>query len=308
MDVLDVQELKKIYYGEYQLNGISFSLGEGTAMAVLGGQCAGKTPLLEVLAGRKRADSGVILYKGKDIHSLKADDWKGIAFVPDDYIYYEKKTVKRLLERTVRWNGVGAAEDAKELCDMFHIDIEAELLTLSDRDRKCVAVMNGLIVRPDLLILDEMYHGLDEKTYLNLLDIIDAMRRRGMAVIYACEEYEQISGYCDQYLLMQEGDCVVAGRVGRNDKPFKMVVVMMRDFLQKSGEAVRERCQEFIMACRRLENAGDVRILKNRVCFPYHGDMAELTRLMYEFQCEDYLIEQMSLEEAVLHNYKRWSE
>ncbi len=308
MNVLEVRELKKIYYGEYELDGISFSLEKGSALAVLGGRCAGKTPLLETITGRKRADSGTILYRGDDICSLEPEKWKEIVFIPDDIIYYERKTVKRLLERTMRWYGTGSEEDAQELCEMFQIDRNAELLALSDRDKKCVAVMNGLVVRPRLLLLDEMYHGLDEKTYLELLTVIDAMRRRGMTVVYACEEYEQISGYCDEYLLLQEGDCVASGHVGRDDVPVRMVSVMMQDWLRRGGADVANLFRKFIVACRKLENIDDIRILKSKVCFLYRGDMSELSRLLYAFRCKDYLIEELSLEEAVLHNYERWSE
>lgn len=308
MNVLEVQELKKIYYGEYQLDGISFSLRKGSALAVLGGKCAGKTPLLEIITGRKWADSGVVLYEGNDICTLEPEKWKEIAFVPDDIIYYERKTVKRLLERTMRWYGTGTEEDAEEICEMFHVDIDAELLSLSDRDRKCVAIMNGMVVRPRLLILDEMYHGLDEKTYLELLALIDAMRRRGMTVIYACEEYDQISGFCDEYLLLQEGDCVAAGRVGNAGLPVRMVSVMMQDWLRQGGTDVANHIRKFIAVCHKSENIDDIRILKSKVCFLYRGDMLELSRLLYTFRCKDYLIEELSLEEAVLHKYERWSE
>lgn len=308
MNVLEVQELKKIYYGEYQLDGISFSLAKGSALAVLGGKCAGKTPLLEVIAGRRRADSGVAFYEGNDICALGTEKWKEIAFVPDDYIYYEGKTVRRLLERTMRWYGTGTMEDAEEVCEMFDIDINAKLLALSDRDRKCVAIINGVVVRPRLLILDEMYHGLDEKTYLELLALIEMMRRRGMTVIYACEEYEQISGYCNQYLLLEEGDCVASGRVRDVKLPVRMVSVMMQDWLRRGGKDVAKLLQKFIAVCRKAENIDDIRILKDKVCFLYRGDMLKLTYLLYAFRCRDYLVEELSFEEAVLHNYERWSE
>ncbi|MDE6016414.1 MAG: ATP-binding cassette domain-containing protein [Acetatifactor sp.] len=308
MNVLEVQELTKIYYGEYQLNGISFSLGKGSALAVLGGKCAGKTPLLETITGRKRADSGAVLYKGNDIYTLGPENWKEIAFVPDDIIYYERKTVKRLLERTMRWHGTGTMEDAEEVCEMFHIDMDAELLALSDRDRKCVAIINGMVVRPQLLILDEMYHGLDEKTYLELLDLIDAMRRRGMTVIYACEEYEQISDYCDEYLLLQEGDCVASGHVKDVKQPGRMVSVMTEDWLRRGGKEATKLFLQFIAVCRKSEKIDDIRVLKSRVCFLYRGDMLELSRLLYAFHCKDYLVEELSWEEAVLHKYERWSE
>ncbi len=313
--LLEISNIKKVYCGDYQLNNISIRLEAGSALALLGKQFAGKTQLLELISGRSRADEGFIRLKGVALDRLTAAGWKAVSYVPDDILYYEDRTVKRLLERTIHWHAQSAAQrsswmdEALGLCGQFGIDIHAKLLSLSVMENKCVALINALSMHPELLLVDELYHGLDETTYLKLLDIIDAYCRKGMAVIYACDEYDKISGYCDSTVLLSEGDCIFAGAAARDGLPAQMVSIYLDELLDQDIHEFNSDNEVFgfVRECRDIALEGKVRYFNKKVCFPYKGDMTELSYFLYEHRCRNYQVEELTFEEEVLRNYERWS-
>lgn len=303
MNILEVKELKKIYYGEYQLDNISFQLNAGEALAVLGAECAGKTPLLECITGRKWADSGNVFFMEKDTAAMTSKDWKDVVFLPADIIYYEHRTVQRLFQRTISFYGSGGMDRALEYCEKYEIPVKTELLSLTPQQNRCVSIINALLTEPKLLVIDEPYYCLTEPVYLKLLEDIDLLRQRGTAVLYACEEYEQISGYCDFYMLLREGDCTAYGKISKEDVPTHMVSVMTGGVILPEPEKSR-----LFDACRGISWQHEVQVFGDKICFPYKGDMTELSRMLCEFRCRQYQVEQMTLEEEVLHSYERWSE
>ncbi|MCM1467148.1 MAG: ATP-binding cassette domain-containing protein [Alistipes sp.] len=310
MEVLAVESVKKTYgQGRLQLNNISMKVEQGDFVALIGPAQAGKTPLLQVITGRKNADDGKITFLGQNIRSMTEEEWKYVAWIPDDLLYYEKRSVRRIFERTISWTGMGNMQYAKELCQKFSIDMEQNVLELSKMQNRCVSFINAVLTRPRLICIDELYHEIDIETYLNMLEILMEMRQKGATVIASFDEYKKINGCCNKFMVLNEGTCKAKGEIAPDYIPPKMVSMNLKScFKETVGEDEWEEYVElFLHDCRELAG-GELNTLGDNLFFPYNGDLTALSHLLYKFGCEDYLVEQMTMEEDHLKNYERWQE
>lgn len=308
MEILAIESIKKAYgAGQFQLDNINMRVQQGDFVALLGPEGAGKTPLLQIITGRNKADSGKVSFDGQNIRKLRADTWRYITWIPDDILYYEIRTIRRIFERTISWTGLGTLRHAQQLCQMFSVDMNQEVLDISREQNRCVSFINAVFTNPRLICIDELYHGLSEETYLKMLNVLAELCRRGATVIASFDEYEKISGYCNRYMILNKGHCVAEGAIEADYVPPKMVSMDLKScFKETVSEAEKEEyIGLFVDECCRL--AGEnVATRENRLFFPYKGDLTALSHLLYKYGCEDYLVEQMTMEEDYLRNYERW--
>lgn len=309
MELLSLKNVSKIYGNrQFRLENISLSVNEGDFCAIIGNRYAGKTPLMQILSGSKFQDSGSVSIFERESRQLDEAALKRISYIPDDIIYYEHRTVRRLFERTASWKGSGSLKRAEELCDIFGIDMNRQILKLTKLQNKCVSFINAVFTDPGLLLVDELYHGLDEETYLKMLDILGRLRDDGAAVVFTCDEYDKISGYCNMYMLLNEGDCIACGQVAYDYVPPQLVYFdFERCFKNTVKDYEREEYEQlFLKECNSLENA-DITLQGRKLYIIYSGDLTSLSYLLYKYGCEAYVVDQMTFEESVNKDFSRWN-
>lgn len=308
MEVITIESVKKAYgAGKFRLDNINMKVGQGDFAAIIGPQGAGKTSLLHIITGRETADGGKLLFYGQNIKKLQEDAWRYITWIPDGILQYKNRSVKRIFERTISWTGMGTIQKAQELCQRFSIDIESRVSELSQEQKKCVLFINAVFTEPRLVCIDELYHETDERTYLMMLEILTGLCRKGAAVIASFNEYKKVGGYCDYFMLLDKGNCAAQGNIATDYMPPKRISMNLKTCFK---DTVNEREWEeyirlFLHDCREL--AGDRLVTReNYLFFSYNGDLTALSRLLYQYGCEDYLVEQMTMEEDFTKSYERW--
>lgn len=310
MEVITIESVKKVNgSGQSKLNNINMKVGQGDFVGIIGPNRAGKTSLLHVITGRRTTDSVKVSFFGQNIRKLQEDAWRYTAWIPDEILQYRNRTVRRIFERTISWTGMGTMQRAQELCQEFLIDIDSRLTELSQKQNKCVSFINAVFTNPRLVCVDELYHETDEETYAMMLEILSGLCRKGASVIASFDEYKKTHGYCNRFLLLNEGNCMAQGNISTDYVPPKMVSMNLKSCFKDTvneGEW-EEYIQLFLHDCREL--AGDeVVTCGNGLFFSYNGDLTALSHLLYKYGCEDYLVEQMTMEEDFLKNYERWQE
>ena len=310
MEVLTIKSVKKVYgAGQLKLNNISLKAEQGDFTAIIGENQAGKTSLLHIITGRQTADSGKVSFYGQNIRKLQDDAWRYTAWIPDDILLYPNRTVRRIFERTISWTGMGTIQKAQELCQEFSIDIESKVAELSQKQNKCVSFINAVFTNPRLICIDELYHETDKETYTMMMEILSGLCRKGAAVIASFDEYKKAAGYCNRFLLLNKGNCKAKGTISKDYSPPKMVSMNLKSCFKDtvSESEWEEYIRLFLHDCREL--AGDEVVTRgNSLFFSYDGDLTALSHLLFKYGCEDYQVEQMTMEENFLKNYERWQE
>jgi ABC-type branched-subunit amino acid transport system ATPase component len=165
MSILTLDSVTAGYGAQDVLFGVSFHIEHGEIVALIGPNGAGKSTLLKVLAGIIKPKSGDVVFKGASLigSSPQSITGKGMSWVPQEDNIFSSMTVQENLEMGAYLLGWDVRERMDEVCEIFPQlrDRMGQLAgSLSGGQRQMLAVARGLMIHPDLLLLDEPTAGL----------------------------------------------------------------------------------------------------------------------------------------------------
>ncbi|HEX2547726.1 MAG TPA: ABC transporter ATP-binding protein [Ramlibacter sp.] len=211
-ELLKVEKLSAGYGEAVVLNDISFALGEGQTLALLGRNGTGKTTLINTLAGATRQHGGTISLGATPLHKLASHDRAaaGIGWVPQERNIFKSLTVHENLTavaRPGRWTPDRVYEMFPRLAER-----KTNLGTqLSGGEQQMLAVGRALVVNPKLLLLDEPLEGLAPIIVQELLRAIARITRdEGLSAIIVEQHPQAILAISDQAIVLDHGTVVHA--------------------------------------------------------------------------------------------------
>ena len=151
----------------FNLHDINLSIEEGEFFVLMGPTGAGKTVLLEAMAGLVPVKSGLIIIEGNDVTRLPPEK-RGISIVYQDYALFPHLTVIENIKYGLRFHKVDRKE-AKERLDRLLHDLDIEYIeqrfpeNLSGGELQRVALARALMINPRVLLLDEPLSALDPR-------------------------------------------------------------------------------------------------------------------------------------------------
>src|SRR3954471_4630566 len=160
-DLLQVDGVSAGYGEAVVLDGVSFSLGEGQTLALLGRNGTGKTTLINTLAGATRQHAGSIMLGGVALHDLPSHlrAAAGIGWVPQERNIFKSLTVDENLTAVAR-PGPWTVKRAYEMFERLGERKSNMGNQLSGGEQQMLAVARALVLNPKLLLLDEPLEGL----------------------------------------------------------------------------------------------------------------------------------------------------
>jgi branched-chain amino acid transport system ATP-binding protein len=209
-------------YGLLQaVRGVSFEVGPGETLALIGANGAGKTTLLRALAGAHRPHAGRIVFDGADIASLSAHRrvGLGVALVPEGRRLFGGLTVEENLLVAGRGrSGPWSVPSVLELFPMLHARRRMPAATLSGGEQQAVAIGRALMSNPRLLLLDEISLGLApvvvDAVYRSLQDVI----RSGASIVLVEQDLTRALKVAGRVVCMLEGRIVLEGEAASLDR------------------------------------------------------------------------------------------
>jgi ABC-2 type transport system ATP-binding protein len=205
--LLTVEKLSKAYRRRPVLRGVSLHVGPGEAVAVIGPNGAGKSTFLGCLTGERLPDSGEIRLCDVDPFSDPVAAARCMGFVPEHTFLYGELTVLEMLRFVSEVRGLPAEETEEEAARLLELlglaGAEGTLCReLSQGMARKVAVIAALLHRPRVLILDEVFNGLDEPSTRRLLEELGARRSAGTSLLLSSHDLGLLAGWCDRGLLL----------------------------------------------------------------------------------------------------------
>jgi len=202
--------------GEFTLSNVSLSIGDGEYFIVLGPTGAGKTILLETIAGIYSPDAGRILLNGRDITDVPARD-RNIGMVYQDYMLFPHLTVEENIGfglKSRRADPVfirGKVEESAELLNISHL-LHRYPGTLSGGEQQRAAIARALVMEPEALLLDEPLSALDVKTRESLrVELARIHEATGMTIVHITHNFEEVFDLADRVAIMRGGEVVQVG-------------------------------------------------------------------------------------------------
>ena len=211
--LLELRDVSKRYRDMVVIPGLTLTVRVGEFVGVIGPNGAGKTTLFGLISGNLRCDSGAVYLDGADVTALGADArcraGVGRTFqIPQPFqgmTVFENALVAATFGAALR--GKQAEQKAREAlvrCGLEHLgDTAAGRLTLLQRKR--LELSRALATEPRLLLLDEVAGGLTDAEVAELLELVTAIHKAGVTVIWIEHLVHALVSSADRLLVLSEG-------------------------------------------------------------------------------------------------------
>ncbi|MHA1267020.1 MAG: tungstate ABC transporter ATP-binding protein WtpC [Candidatus Helarchaeota archaeon] len=200
----------------FQLKNITLEIKEGEFFVILGPSGAGKTLLLEVIAGIHYPDSGNIFFKGEDITWVPPEKRK-VGFVFQDYALFPHMRIWQNIEfglKMLKLSRQAKVERVEKMMKLMGILPLAKRYpdTLSGGEQQRIALARALILEPRLFLLDEPLSALDYNTRYQLREEISRIQRKlNITTIYVTHDRMEAITLADRLAIMNDGEIVQIG-------------------------------------------------------------------------------------------------
>ncbi len=213
--MLEFDGLHKSFGDNHVLDGVSFPVAPGSMFGFCGSNGAGKTTTMRIAMGLLRPDRGEVRWRGRP---LDADVRRRIGYMPEERGLYPKMRVGEQVAYFARLHGLGsgaarrASEEWTERLGLADRRGDAvEKLSLGNQQR--VQLAAALVSRPEVLILDEPFSGLDPIGVDSLAEALLGQVREGVPVVFSSHQLDLVERLCDSVGILARGRMVATGTV-----------------------------------------------------------------------------------------------
>ena len=213
--MLKLQDIHGYYGKSHVLHGVSFDVGPGEIVALLGRNGSGRSTTAKAIMGLVHAE-GQIQWKGKDILRNKAYEiaHMGIGYVPENRDIFPKLTVHQNLLLGQKGTGKGSRWTFKDMYEMFPRLKEREHTeagVLSGGEQQMLTLCRTLMGDPDLIIIDEPTEGLAPKIVELVGQYLKTLKDKGISVLLIEQKLTIAMHISDRALVMGHGSIVFDG-------------------------------------------------------------------------------------------------
>jgi len=219
MSRLGAENIFKRYRGRSVVNGVSLEVNSGEVVGLLGPNGAGKTTSFYMIVGLIPCDTGRLYINDRDITALPmhARARLGIGYLPQEASVFRKLSVVdniMAILQTQRGLTVQQRDEMLEgLLGELHIGhIRSSLgMSLSGGERRRVEIARALAMRPDFILLDEPFAGVDPISVIDIQRIISQLQEKGIGVLITDHNVRETLGICQRAYIMSEGRVIAQG-------------------------------------------------------------------------------------------------
>jgi ABC-2 type transport system ATP-binding protein len=214
--MIKVQNLNKSFGDFKAINNIDLSVKKSEIFGLLGPNGAGKSTLINILSTVLKADSGEIYINGIDL-SINPDSNKQIiGIVPQEISLYDNFSAYDNLLFFGKLYGIDK-KIVKKRIDEILILIGLEnrkndlIKNYSGGMKRRINIAAALLHQPEILLMDEPTVGVDPQSRNQIFDIVEALNKKGMTIIYTTHYMEEVERLCDTIAIMDNGKIIAQG-------------------------------------------------------------------------------------------------
>ncbi|UNK69939.1 ABC transporter ATP-binding protein [Microbacterium sp. H1-D42] len=213
---LSVTDLTVSYGRVHAVRGISFDVTAGSLVTLVGANGAGKSSIINAIAGLVKPSGGTILFEGDDITKTKSHRLvpRGLVQVPEGRQILATMTIAENLQLGSRYYGAGASSAIDEMYQRFPVLGERRKLaagSLSGGEQQMLAIARAMLARPKLILMDEPSMGLAPKIVNEVFAVIDQVLAGGTTVLLVEQNARRALQAADEGHILQNGEIVRSG-------------------------------------------------------------------------------------------------
>jgi lipopolysaccharide export system ATP-binding protein len=212
MKHLRAQNLKKSFKTHLAVRGVSFEVPQGKVVGLLGPNGAGKTTSFYMVVGLLHPDEGSVTIDGKDITTLSMHERAavGLGYLPQEASVFRRLTVYENIYAVLeaQEHPVGYCEQrTQELLEEFSLKRVSGTYgaLLSGGERRRVEIARALALKPDFLLLDEPFAGIDPIAVSDIQKLIAGLRDKGVGILITDHNVRETLKICDMAYILVSG-------------------------------------------------------------------------------------------------------
>ena len=217
--VISVYGVEKSFVGRKVVKGVSLYLRRGEAVGLLGPNGAGKTTVFYMMTGLIHADKGRIELDGYDVTALPMYQRArlGIGYLPQEASIFRGLTVEeniRAVLEVVEPDTKRRQRDLDALLEEFHIAHlrKTPAIALSGGERRRCEIARSLATRPNYMLLDEPFAGIDPIAVGDIQALVRHLTNRGIGVLITDHNVRETLGLTDRAYIIYSGEVLMEGR------------------------------------------------------------------------------------------------
>lgn len=223
--LIELRGICKSFFGAKALDHMDFSVGYGEAHCLVGENGCGKSTLIKVISGFYQPDEGEIWIDGKQYTKLSPIDsiQAGVQVIYQDFSLFPNMTVGENItmlsriyhkERILHWKNI--QKESQKALDMIGVQIDSDILVenLNVAQKQLVAIARAVMLDAKLIIMDEPTSALTQKEINRLMEIVDGLKKKGVAILFVSHKMNEVLQIADQVTVMRNGHHVYTGDVG----------------------------------------------------------------------------------------------
>lgn len=223
MSFLVLDKVVKNYATTRAVDEVSFEVKPQTIFGMLGPNGAGKTTTIRIITTILNADSGRVLFNGQPLNEMHSEK---MGYMPEERGLYKKMKVWEQLVYLAQLKGMSGKEAKRsvfEWMEKFNIKDwwSKKVEELSKGMSQKVQFIATVLHKPQLIILDEPFSGLDPINSNLIKDEIENLRKEGATVIFSTHRMEQVEEICENIILINKGKVILEGELAAIRQQFK---------------------------------------------------------------------------------------
>lgn len=227
---LEIKNITKVFNKKIAVHNLNLTVPTGEVFGFLGANGAGKTTTFRMILDLIKPTSGIILWDGKPInYKIK----NRIGYLPEERGLYPNMTIEEEIlyfGRLKKMNRTEIVSEIKYWLDRFEIteNIKKKKVgSLSKGNQQKIQLITAIINKPDLLILDEPFSGLDPVNVEMLKSAVKDLQKNGTTIVFSSHRMDHVEELCENICIMKHGQPVVSGKIKdiKNNFGKKYVVI-----------------------------------------------------------------------------------
>ncbi|MFD1359296.1 sugar ABC transporter ATP-binding protein [Fictibacillus halophilus] len=216
---IQMNDIYKAFGTNQVLSGVDFELQEGEVHALMGENGAGKSTIMNILTGLHKRDSGTIQIDGQEKYfdNPKDAEKHGVAFIHQELNVWPEMTVLEnlFIGKELRSKfGLLKSKEMKALAKKqfeklaVNIPLDRNAGLCSVGQQQMIEIAKALMTNAKVIIMDEPTAALTEREIEKLFEVINALRKEGVSIVYISHRMEEIFAICDRITVMRDGKTV----------------------------------------------------------------------------------------------------
>ncbi len=205
MKVISAEKLTKRYGKNRGIESVDITVNEGEVYGFIGPNGAGKSTTIRLLLDFIRPTSGRCSIFGLDCIGNSAKIKRSIGYIPAEVSYYDGMKVSDVLNYSAKYYAGDHRPHTEKLCKALDLDTSRKVSELSTGNKKKVAIVQAMLHRPKLLIMDEPTAGLDPLMQHVFYGLVREAKDAGATVFFSSHILSEVQRVCDRVGIIREG-------------------------------------------------------------------------------------------------------